>query len=452
MGLLEKVEIVLRDIIAALQMAKLYSTAHVIFKNSVAKAYRSLQDALRERQELVVGIIGNELAFEKEIFFELSQMSQPMIVYFKSRGIERIVFHSSLRQEELESFIAFLSEYREDTGKDPQEYLTSLGIHNIGVGKIKAGTGDRDGSVAEETGQLVNYLGLYNNYQAKVSQSIETMLDNETIDYLALKLAVTNVMESVIQRHQELMKLATVKRYDLNTFVHIVNVSILAMHFSSKLGFTQENVLSVGIAGLFHDIGKLYISRKIIGKQDKLTGEEFEKIKSHPVMGAQILLKYVSAMGVLPAVVAFEHHLKYDLTGYPKLAFTQKPHPASLIISICDVYDALSQRRSYKNEYPPDMIYNFMEKEKGKFFDPALLDNFFKVMGVWPIGTIVLLNDSRIAVVRQENEDDIFSPRVEVIHPPDKKEPIDLKQRKGSLKIERALSPFTEAKDYLRLI
>ena len=452
MGLLEKVGILLRDIVASLQTAKLYSTAHVIFKNSVTKAYNSLQDVLKDRTELVIGIIGNELAFEKEIFFELSQLVEPMIVYFKERGIERIVFHSSLKQEELERFIVFLLEYPQDTNKDPQEYLTSLGIRNINVGKIKVGSSQTEGSLMEETAQLINYLGLYNNYQEKVSQSIETMLDNETLDYPALRLAVTNVMEHLIIRYQELIKLATIKRYDLNTFVHIINVSILAMYFSSKLGFTQDNVLAIGIAGLFHDIGKLYISRKIIGKQDKLTGEEFEKVKSHSLLGAEILIRYVNTMGVLPVVVAFEHHLKYDLTGYPKLTFRQKPHIASLIISICDVYDALSQRRSYKSEYPPKAIYDFMIKEKGKFFEPTLLDNFFKIMGVWPIGTIVLLSDSRIAVVRQENVGEIFCPKVEVIHPADKKELIDLKQKKESLKIERALNPFTEAKDYLRLI
>jgi HD-GYP domain-containing protein (c-di-GMP phosphodiesterase class II) len=452
MGHLEKVEIILRDIIASLQMAKLYSTAHVIFKNSVTKAYNNLQDVLKDRTELVIGIIGTELAFEKEIFFELSKLAESMIAYFKEKGIERIVFDSGLQEEELEKFIAFLAEFREVTDKEPQEYLISLGVRNIRVGKIKVGPGQTDGSLMEETRQLINYLTLYDNYQTKVSQSLEAMLDNETVDYLALRLAVTNIMENLISRHQELLKLTTIKRYDLNTFVHIVNVSILAMYFSSKMGFREDDVLEIGIAALFHDTGKLYISRKIIGKQDKLTEEEFEKVKSHAALGAQILLKYVNTFGVLPVVVAFEHHLKYDVTGYPKLAFTQKPHIASLIVSLCDVYDALSQRRSYKSEYPPEAIYDFMIKEKGKFFEPALLDNFFKIMGVWPIGTVVLLSDSRIAVVRQENEEEIFCPKVEVIHPADKKELIDLKETKEKIRIERALNPFTEAKDYLRLI
>jgi hypothetical protein len=100
------------------------------------------------------------------------------------------------------------------------------------------------------------------------------------------------------------------------------------------------------------------------------------------------------------------------------------------------------------------MIYEIMMREKGTAFEPQLLDKFFKIIGVWPIGTIVALNDGRIAVVRQENEDDIFSPKVEVISPPDpdKKETIDLKATKDKIKIERFLSPFKEGKDYFSLI
>jgi putative nucleotidyltransferase with HDIG domain len=320
------------------------------------------------------------------------------------------------------------------------------------VGKIKAGPSKTGVYLDEETKEFINYLIVYNNYQAKSYQSIENVLNNESVDYLSLRLSVNNMIENLVTSHQELLKLTTVKRYDLRTFAHIINVSILSMYFASKLGFSRDDVLNIGIAALFHDVGKLYISRKIITKKDKLSSDEFEAIKSHVILGAEILLKYVNTLGVLPVVVAFEHHLKYDLSGYPKLAFAQKPNIASLIVSICDVYDALSQRRSYKNEYPPDMIYDFMVKQKDKLFDSSLIETFFKIMGVWPIGTIVALSDLRIAIVRQENETDIFAPKVEVVHPADKKEFLDLTQTKPDIKIERALNPFTEAKEYLALV
>ncbi|MBU1090363.1 MAG: hypothetical protein KKC42_00780, partial [Candidatus Omnitrophica bacterium] len=138
--------------------------------------------------------------------------------------------------------------------------------------------------------------------------------------------------------------------------------------------------------------------------------------------------------------------------GYPKVSFYKKLHTASMIVSICDVYDALFQKRNYKRDYPPNLIYKLMMKERGEAFDSELLDRFFEIIGVWPVGTIVSLSDGRVAVVREQNEDNKFSPKIEVISPKDKKETIDLKTVKDRLKIERSLNPLSEGKEYLPLI
>jgi HD-GYP domain-containing protein (c-di-GMP phosphodiesterase class II) len=153
----------------------------------------------------------------------------------------------------------------------------------------------------------------------------------------------------------------------------------------------------------------------------------------------------------LPVLVAFEHHMRYDLKGYPKVDVPYTLHVASRIVAICDVYDALAQRRSYKTDYPPEVIYKIMMKERGSAFDPELLDDFFRIIGVWPVGSLVSLTDGRIAVVRQENEAEIFRPKVEAVHPREKREMIDLNTRKD-MGIERSLNPFSEGKAYLYLI
>ena len=447
--MLEKIENSFRDLISVIQIARLYPDWHPQFKRAIDKAYLSLEEVLREREELVIGIIGEELAFEKEIFFELSKTTKQMILYLKDRGIERIVFCRGMENEELNKFISFLITPKEEIKTDAQGYLSFLGIKNIVVGKIKSST---DASLAVKAGGAINYLSVYENSLDKISHSIETVLNEQELDHLTLRLTVNDVVENLLGRHQDFLNSAVIKRYDFMTFTHILNVSILSMYLSSKLGFAKNEILDIGAAALFHDIGKIYISRKIIQKPGLLTEEEFAKIKSHVIVGAEIMLKYADTLGILPVVVCFEHHLKYDLSGYPKLSFPQKPHIASLIVSICDVYDALSQKRGYKNDYSPEMIYEIMMREKGMTFEPQLLDKFFKIIGVWSIGTIVALSDGRIAVVKEENEDDIFSPKVEVISPQDKKEIIDLKAVKDKIKIERFLSPFKEGKDYFSLI
>lgn len=443
--MIERIEIFFRELISSLQIARLYTTKHAQFDKSVDKAFSGLADLLKEKEELIIGIVGEELAFEKEILFDLSKSMSPVIAYLKERKIEKIVFSRGVEKQELTRFIEFLALPKDEAKKDIAQYLSSMGVSHIDVGKIES-TGSKT--------ELARPLGLskvYDDSARNIDQSLETLFVEEAVNYLNLRSSLKNIFEKLVGQYQQVLALVTIKRYDIGTFIHCLNVSVLAMHFSSRLGFSKEDCLDIGVAAVFHDIGKLYISRKIIKKPTKLSDEEFSQMKSHVVLGAEILLEHVDNLGILPVVVCLEHHLKYDQTGYPKMPFLKSPHMASKIVSICDVYDALSERRNYKNDYSPTMIYELMTKEKGKYFDPFLLDYYFKIMGVWPIGSIVSLNDNRVAAVKEENMDDIFSPKVEVIGAGESKEVIDLKETVGKIKITRYLNPWKEGKEYLAI-
>jgi HD-GYP domain-containing protein (c-di-GMP phosphodiesterase class II) len=261
---------------------------------------------------------------------------------------------------------------------------------------------------------------------------------------------VKDVMDNLIGNYQVFSKLTQTKSHDLVTFSHLLNVGILSICLSDKLGFKQDDCLDIGMAGLFHDIGKLYIEKRIVQKHTKLSEQEFSQIESHTIFGSEILLRYVEDLTALPLVVAFEHHLGWKSGGYPKMLFPHRPHVASLIVSIADVYDALSQRRAYKRSYSSDHVYGIMIKLKTKKFAPELLDKFFQIMGVWSKGTVVLLEDDRVAIVREQNQEDIFSPKVELVAK-GPKTIIDLK-KESDIKIKRSLDPGTEGKKYLDLI
>jgi len=443
--MLENIQHAFKELMSCLQNSRLYPDWHPEFKKSVDKAHSALAEVLKENSELVLGIVGDELAFEKEIFFDLSRMVKPMVQFLKSRGIERIAFYPGLTTEDLNKFIALIIS-RDEADILTQEIIETAGIKNINIGKIKS---VQDSALVKDAAEAVNFLSIYDESLNKVAVSIENVLSTRALDHLGLQLTINTVMDNLLGKHQDFLNFSAVKRYDVRTFSHLLNVSILSMYFCKYLGFSADAVREVGIAALFHDIGKLYISRKIIRKPDKLTIDEFDRIRNHVILGAEILINYVDGIGPLPLVVCFEHHLKHDLSGYPKIKFYKAPHIVSEIVSICDVYDALSSRRSYKSDYSPTMIYNIMQKDRGKAFNPALLDRFFKIAGVWPQGTIVALSDSRIAVVQEENEDDIFSPKVKIIAGPDAGKVINLKEAAGALKIVRYLNPFAEGKEYL---
>jgi putative nucleotidyltransferase with HDIG domain len=446
--MVEKIKVALLNLSSAIQAGKIYSKDHPSFHEFIVRAFKALHEVLPRKKDLVIGIVEDELAWEGEIFFSLSQKLNALVLYLQEKNIERVVFLPDLTEEELSKFVQFLIDREKSGAADAHEYLTALGIRNIRAGKIRALTTQPE--IAEDVSKAKKKKR--DKTIRNVSQIIENVLNEESVDYLELKFNVLNYMEDYLGRRQELIDLVTIKKKDLNTFLHLLNVSIISMYVSSKIGYSQEDVLDLGIAGLFHDIGKLAISRRILKKSTTLREDEFYKMKHHTTQGAEILVKYIDAVGRLPAVVAYEHHLRYDMNGYPRLSHPRQPHTASLIISMCDVYDALAQRRSYKKDFPPKKIFNIMMEGKGSSFDPELLESFFRVMGVWPLGTIVSLSNRRIAVVRKTNEQDIFSPVVEVIHPQKSREIIDLSEEGGKLKITKSLNPFKEGKKYLKQI
>ncbi|MCX5694193.1 MAG: HD domain-containing protein [Candidatus Omnitrophica bacterium] len=442
--MLNNIEAAFKGFFACLQALKMYGSAHPMFLKSLDRSFEAFTEVLSLRQEMVIGIVGEELAFEKEILFDLAKFLRSVILYLKERNIERIAFYRGLNKDELSRFVSFIAGPKEYFKGDLQDALSQIGVEHIIIGKLKV-----DSQQGRDSFTLAQ-AELYDSSADVVGQALDRVLNSEKIDHQGLEFSLSSIMENFSSQRQEMLKLATLKRYDTETYMHMLNVSIFSMYFSSRLGFDQKDILSIGIAAMYHDIGKLFISRRILHKPGQLTDQEFGRMKSHTLLGAEIMLKYVHTLGILPVVVCFEHHLKYDSSGYPRSIFPRKQHIASLIVSICDVYDALSQRRGYKQDYSPDVVYGIMNRDKGSAFDPELLDKFFGIMGFWPVGSVVALSDGSIALVRGQNEADIRRPKIEIVFPADKKRTVDLVQD-GSLNIERYLNPWKEGKDYLKL-
>lgn len=226
-----------------------------------------------------------------------------------------------------------------------------------------------------------------------------------------------DAVNCIMQDESSLLGLANIKNYDEYTFNHSVNVAIYAIALGQRIGIPKMILSHLGMAGLFHDIGKIKIPRAILNKKEKLSAEEWTVIRFHPVVGAEMIIQ-MKEWGELSTRLigaTFEHHLKYDLSGYPKLSRKRNLTLFGKVVALADFYDALVRPRVYRKfPYVSEKILGLMLERAGKDFDPALVKVFINMIGIFPLGTLVLLNTNEMGIVMQTQEDPdlIDRPRV----------------------------------------
>lgn len=176
-----------------------------------------------------------------------------------------------------------------------------------------------------------------------------------------------------------LIPLLTLKEFDQYTTTHALNVSVLAMGLSERLGLSPREVRNYGVAGLLHDLGKVKIPPEVLRKPGVLTAEEFELMRSHTVQGAKLILEADRHLD-LSAVVAFEHHIMIDGGGYPTRCTRRDCHHASRLVHVCDVFDALRTHRPYRVAWDTASILAYIEKRIGTEFDPVIAEAFLSMI------------------------------------------------------------------------
>jgi HD-GYP domain-containing protein (c-di-GMP phosphodiesterase class II) len=175
-----------------------------------------------------------------------------------------------------------------------------------------------------------------------------------------------------------------------------------------RLGFSKKTLTELGITALLHDIGKSKVPREVLNKPASLNEEEWGMMKKHPLMGVEIVLNLKQLGEINPRMVVgiFDHHLKSDLSGYPKLFRKKEVSLFGRIIQIADSYDAMTTPRIYKKTpYTPEQALALLLRERTVHFDPLLLKIFIGLVGIFPIGSLVLLNTRELGIVYKPNHD-----------------------------------------------
>lgn len=229
-----------------------------------------------------------------------------------------------------------------------------------------------------------------------------------------VKDTVNNLIEEVIKNKDLMVNMVDLKMFNEYTFQHSVNVAILSVIVGISMELDQSKLYKLGLGALLHDIGKTTLPASILEKKEKLTDEEFEKIKTHPKKGYDIL-KENEDIPSTSSIVALHHHERFDGEGYPEEKKEEGIHLFSRITAVADVYDALVSDRPYRKAFSPAESMEYVLGGAGSLFDRQVVMHFFNKVATYPVGTKVELSDGRKALVIDNFEKYSLRPKVRVI-------------------------------------
>jgi putative nucleotidyltransferase with HDIG domain len=271
-----------------------------------------------------------------------------------------------------------------------------------------AGAGDR-ASFAEELERALSVCARAR--PAVLSMFSEARMGRAIGSEMACDL-VDEIFQSVQRNSGALISLSRLKRADDYTYMHSVAVCGLMIALCKQLGLSQVETREAGLGGLMHDIGKAKIPDRILRKPDKLTDDEWVKMKAHPEIGHSIMSR--ETYGPIPMDVVLHHHEKIDGTGYPHRLAGDSISVFAKMASVCDVYDAVTSNRPYKTGWSPAEAIRKLAEWAPGHFDDRVFQAFVKTVGIYPVGTLVRLQCGRLGVVAEHNENALLKPKVKV--------------------------------------
>jgi putative nucleotidyltransferase with HDIG domain len=396
-----------RRLAAAIRGATLYSPGHPLVQRGVDALAGLCASISQKTDSIVIGFIGDEVVVNAE---RLPKAAAALVGFardMREREIEKITIQRGVSREELRTFIFELPDRR--ATQPLAARLEQKGVTRIVIGRLSLDHDDEDPGTG-----IVAARKIYGTAVETAEQLWQAAKSGDKPDPAAARKIIDSLAKLVGGDRTSLLALTAIKRYDNYTFTHMVNVSVLAMAQARSLNMEGTLLREFGFAALMHDIGKVQTPQEVLNNPGKLSKEEFEIMQRHVVDGAHILRR-TPEMPALAPIVAFEHHLRQDLSGYPANIGHRKLNLCTQIVSIADVYDALRSNRVYREGLPSDRIKSIMGKKDDPAFNPRLLRRFINLIGLYPIGTLVRLNTEQIAVVTHEHPSDPFRPQVKIV-------------------------------------
>ncbi len=403
---------------------------YIVFK--ILRLYAENNELLQEQTELLFQNLEElkegcpEVSFKikcESIFFNQNRLKFSLANYpifkflheeFRKREIGLLTIEPDVSREELLRAVNILCQKRTSTTPF-EEIVSELVQQNVDRVRLEKLESSEKLPSPERSAARLFFLSILH-----LREVSERNKENEQIKLNTTRRLIQSIFNHLVDNESFLLGLTTIKNHDEYTLNHSVNVSLLAVTLGRRLGLSRAELVDLGLAAFFHDLGKIETPLEILNKPGQLTDEERKIMELHPHQGAEKLvqLRQFRRLPVSAIHVAMEHHIKEDLTGYPRMKIKSDLNLYSRIVKVCDFFDAITTKRVYrKKTFTRSEALSLMLENIGTEFNPVILKAFVQMMGIFPVGSLVLLNTGEVGLVVENNQEarSLLRPRVKII-------------------------------------
>ena len=409
---------------AALRAIKLYPLEHTAVQKTLAELSLVAEELRAEEGELEFRVSGEFIFLNAtRLRLDLSNYATfgHILTLCKLAGIGAIHVGTNGTARDWTLLLSLLGgESKSAPAERYKEILSRLKDAKIETFQLDAPTETAsDRELNEETKAAANRT--YSQSVAVTKDVINSVRIGKTPNIRKIKRVVQGIVDQVLNEETSLIGLTTIRDYDEYTFTHSVNVCIFSIALGRRLGMTKIQLYELGLAALMHDIGKSRVPIDLLQKTGELTDEEWKWMAAHPWLGVLVLFQFrrqQEELSYRAMTVCQEHHMKIDLTGYPKAIRPRQVSLLSKIVSIADGYDAATSRRVYRTEViTPSAVLEEMRDNPRRGLDQVLVKAFINLLGIYPVGTLVVLDTFELAVVSaaSPNPEMLSRPIVKII-------------------------------------
>lgn len=378
----------LRHLSKAVSTARLYSLEHTQVKKLCRIARSSLLEAMGGNDTLSLMRVDQQLAVDGHPL-DNSLYSDRFARLLKLNGIGHIKFLQNISEKELLALVTSLSSSEKVAHSSENLRLGQVEVrHRSALNSVPKDqkrpptSHDRSpqdiaSNIPLETTQLLEDVS--SEELARIMEVYEAVKNSRKLQVAGLSEIVVSFIDLFAGYADPLLTLVPMRNMDEYTFTHSLNVCLLNLAQATALGIEGQLLHDIGLSAMLHDVGKLFIPKDVLNKPGKLDEKEWELIQKHPVYGAEYLLDNpgVPRMAVLNA---YEHHLRFDLRGYPKVKDEWQQNLCSQITSISDIFDSLRTRRPYREPIEVGTVLSHIEELIGSQLHPLLVENFLRLM------------------------------------------------------------------------